>query len=417
MKILMTNHTHKYFAGSEVFTYTLAVELQRLGNEIICFSPRQGKLVEKLREEGIMVTDDLSSINNDIDLIHAHHRHEALLSFARFLDRPMILVCHGILPWQEQPLKAGLNIYKYVAVSEEVRDHLIQNHGIDPQKTRIIRNGVDLNRFYCKQPINPGLKHLLILSNHFPEQQLSIIKEACKSKGIIVEKVGIPERIIWNVEDFINQADIVITLGRGVLEAIACKRVVIVYDYNGADGLVTPGNYLLLRQKSFSGRTNKLQYTVDSLVGELDRCDPNIMDHLFDFAVKEHDISIIARQYLELYTDAISFWRENRETIQNNSYNLYSGINEALNDNKSQARTLEEMIKEKDLYIKSLKAAMDKKDQYIESEKAMGEKDRYVKRLEESIVEKDMILKKVQTVLEGNDKYIKGLNETIEKKR
>ncbi|MBI5677702.1 MAG: hypothetical protein HZC52_04265, partial [Planctomycetes bacterium] len=81
MKILMINHTLDYYAGSETFTYTLAVELQREGHEIICFSPKLGPLAERIRKKGIEVTDDLSTIDTDIDVIHAHHRHETLIAY------------------------------------------------------------------------------------------------------------------------------------------------------------------------------------------------------------------------------------------------------------------------------------------------------------------------------------------------
>jgi len=45
MKVLLVNHTLADYAGSETFTYALALELTRLGHDVTCFSPRRGCLV------------------------------------------------------------------------------------------------------------------------------------------------------------------------------------------------------------------------------------------------------------------------------------------------------------------------------------------------------------------------------------
>ena len=152
MKVLLVNHTLDFYAGSETFTYALALELARLGHDVTCFSPRLGKLAERLTEQGIPVVSDLADGPDQVDIIHSHHRHESLLAFSRYPDTPMVLVCHGVLPWQEQPMKARLNIHRYVAVSEEIRDHLVQDHGIAAADIVVLRNGVDLERFAIARP-------------------------------------------------------------------------------------------------------------------------------------------------------------------------------------------------------------------------------------------------------------------------
>ena len=38
----------------------------------------------------------------------------------------------------------------------------------------------------------------------------------------------------------INEVDIVFSLGRGVIEAMLCGRIPIVFDHLGGDGMVTP---------------------------------------------------------------------------------------------------------------------------------------------------------------------------------
>jgi len=294
MKILMLNHTLDHYAGTETFTYTLACQLRRLGHEVICFSPQLGRLTDRLREADVAVSDDLADLPGDIDVIHAHHRHESLLGFAHFPDKPMLLVCHGVLPWQEQPFRSRLNI-----------DHLLRHHRIDRTNVQILRNGIDLSRFTSRRPIRPRPQHALVLSNYMPDSLRGLIERVCGRLGITVSLAG-GAQSLWAVEEAINRADLVFALGRSALEALACKRAVIVLDYNGADGLVTPQNFNLLRLRNFSGRTYRLRYSEESLLKEIGRYDPTTADPLYELVRREHDVRQLARQYVNLYEDAMS---------------------------------------------------------------------------------------------------------------
>jgi glycosyltransferase involved in cell wall biosynthesis len=305
MKVLLVNHTLDFYAGSETFTYALAVELEQQGHHVVCFSPRLGPLAERLRTGGITVSDDLMTLGNDIDVIHGQHRYESLLAHARYPDKPMILVCHGVLPWQEQPIKAGLNPFRYVAVSEEVKRHVVENHLIDPGNVAIIRNGVDLKRFRSRRPIGARPKRALILSNHMPEHQRNVIRGACERLSIDLAIVGEVCRPVWNVEDYINDADLVFSLGRGALEAMACKRAVIVYGYDGADGLIRPENFHAIRETNFSGRARRFEYTENALSAEIEKYDSSIPESLFEFIEGDHDIRTVARCYIALYESAL----------------------------------------------------------------------------------------------------------------
>ena len=304
MKILMVNHTLKHYAGSETFTYTLACELKRLGHEVTCFSPRLGQLADRLREANIPVTDNMAALPDDVDVIHAHHRHESLLAFARFPNKPMILVCHGVLPWQEQPARSRLNVHHYVAVSEEVRAHLVRRHRIDAGKISIIWNGIDLERFVSRRPIASRPRRALVVSNYMPDPVRFLIDRACGRLDIAVSHAG-KAASIWAVDEEVNRADLVFALGRSALEALACKRAVIVLDYNGGDGLVTPENFHLLRLRNFSGRTFRHRYTEEDLLAEIGRYDPSTTEPIYEMVRRDHDVRQTARRFLALYDDAI----------------------------------------------------------------------------------------------------------------
>ena len=120
MKVLFTLYDLQNYGGTETFTYTLGKQLIAMGNEVFCFSTKLGMIAEKFKEAGIVVVDDLRELPKDIDIIHGQHNVEASFAQNFYPKIPIIFVCHGIYPWQEQPIKIPA-IYQYVAISEEVQ--------------------------------------------------------------------------------------------------------------------------------------------------------------------------------------------------------------------------------------------------------------------------------------------------------
>ncbi len=302
MKILVTNHALNHYGGTETFVYALAVELTRMGHEVVCWSPRLGAVAQRLVAAGVAVTADLATAP-DVDVIHAHHRYESLLARARYPDRPMIFACHGILPWQEQPAAGALDASRYVAVSEEVRDHLIEGYGVPADQVAIVRNGIDLERFRSRTPISARPQRALILSNYMPPRQRTQVRRVCQQLGMTVRETG-AGNATWAVEDEIAHVDLVFGLGRSALEAMASKRVVLVYDYNGGDGLVTPDRFEGLRRRNFSGRTHRRQFSDAELAAEIQAYRPEIAEAVHAFIARDHDVRVMARQLVEIYEDA-----------------------------------------------------------------------------------------------------------------
>ena len=109
---------------------------------------------------------------------------------------------------------------------------------------------------------------------------------------------------LWAVEDELNWADLVFGLGRSALEAMACRRLVVVYDYNGGDGLATPERFELLRRRNFSGRTHARHFTEAELTAEIAAYDPAIAEGVYAFIARDHDVRVMASQLVGLYEEA-----------------------------------------------------------------------------------------------------------------
>lgn len=87
--------------------------------------------------------------NSSIDIIHANTRVTqvlaALLSF--FTGKPYISTCHGYFRVRISRRLFSCWGLKVIAISDQVRDHLIGDFCLKPERVELIYNGVDLGKF------------------------------------------------------------------------------------------------------------------------------------------------------------------------------------------------------------------------------------------------------------------------------
>jgi glycosyltransferase involved in cell wall biosynthesis len=234
LKILVATNHLKNIGGSETFTYTLAKELKRQGHQVEVFTFHEGLVSKKIKEEGIpVITDILFPVNSNYDLILANHNTTVEYLRGKFPQTKIIQTCHGTGNKFEQPNKKA---DKFVAISDEVSQHLQERYSILPF---IITNGVDCERFRSVKPLNEKIQTVLSMTH---SNSLNIrLREILKKKGIKLITMNKYKNPKWNIEDFINMADMVIAIGRGVYESMACGRPVLVLDERKYQGLLGDG--------------------------------------------------------------------------------------------------------------------------------------------------------------------------------
>lgn len=372
MIILLTNHHLDNFAGSELFTLGLAEELLRRKYSVYVYSPIFGSVAKKMEQIGIVVTDNLTSLSEiSFDIIHAQHNVTAILARSIFPDVPMVFMSHGLLPELEQVPSIDLGILQYIAVSEEIMEHMQLDFAINKDRINIVRNFVDFNKFKITKPVNKKLLNVLIISNHFSDDLKHLVQSVTEELRLNLVHIGLPDNPVDNVEDYINDSDLVITLGRGALESMACGRNVIIYDMHGGDGMVTEENFYDLRRNNFSGRRKAIQYNYEDLKSELLKYDFNRGYVLRDLILKENSIEKnvdqIEKIYNSILTDSTSsdlkykqlfnelYFLEN--TVANYYFSLKSTYNEIDYIKKKRNREIQ-TIKEQEGVIKQLRSSI-----------------------------------------------------------
>lgn len=289
ISILVANNHLVNPGGSETFTYTLIKELIQRELDVEYFTLTKGLFSIRMENElGVKFKS-----KKKYDLILANHNTcvEALVGCGFIIQ-----TCHGIFPKLEQPSPYA-NFH--VSISDEVQNHL----ALKNFPSVLILNGIDTEKFYPKNKINKVITNVFSLCQS--DEANNFIKKNCDILNLNFSSINKNSNPVWNVEQLINEADLVIGLGRSVYEAMACGRPVLIYDYREysesfADGYVT--NILASSLvNNCSGRFYKIKLTDEMIRNEILKFDHRDGDILRKFVIDNMDIKITVNKYIDLY--------------------------------------------------------------------------------------------------------------------
>ena len=295
MKFIVSNNTFSFTGGSETYAYCLIHALKRHGYEVDAFT--KGPIT--------MVGDEIKKLGVNIYTTPPHKEYDIALAshlsttkYAYQVAKTSIQTCHGIYPALEQP---DPNVTKLVTISQEVQNH-IKGKGME---STIIHNGVDVDRFSPIKPINTKLKKVFSLAHDQGVNQL--IANACAKAGIEFEWHNKYINPIFDIEKKIQEADLVVTLGRGAYESMACGRPVFILDNRGysgqgmvGDGLLTADTIDKSLENNCSGRAFKKRFTEAMVLEEFAKYDSSLGDYFRDYALKNFNMDIQLEKYLAI---------------------------------------------------------------------------------------------------------------------
>jgi MoaA/NifB/PqqE/SkfB family radical SAM enzyme len=308
LKILLTNHHLTGYTGSEILTLTLAQYLKFNGHNVVVYSKYLNKIVNEFADFDIKVVDNLEEIKYEkFDIAHIHHNISLLEVRNTFPLLPIVFLSQGVIPFLEQPPLIDLAISKYLAISEEVKLNLM-DYGISDSNIEVIGNLVKTESFKVKNKINPSPKNVLVISGKIDDGKVEIINKACSKLNLNVEYIGgrFGEFNQQTVVNKIEASDIIITLGRGAIESMIAGRSVIVYDYQGADGMITNESYDEIKKHNFSGRRYGKDYNVDDLVKEIQKYN---IDDIFEVqkkAINDFSADKVTSKIISIYNNILA---------------------------------------------------------------------------------------------------------------
>jgi len=277
MKILLTNISLKNYQGTESWTYAMAKELSK-EHEVTVFTKELGLMSDKIEELGVKV---VQSGAGDYDFALINHN-----NFWKEVKCPKLFTSHSNFLPIEQPTR------------EMGDDWIGVNEYICP---RVIRNGIDLERFKPTK-INKELKNILYLSNPTYSKGKDFIREVFKDYNVITL-----DEQTFDINEYIDKADLVISYARGAIESLVSGKKVIYGDWRHDTncfmgyGMITEDNYELFKNGDM--RKNLRKMDADTLLAETSLYDP--LNCLSERSRQDYDIKKTTKEYIRLISGKI----------------------------------------------------------------------------------------------------------------
>ena len=307
--------------GAETHMLTLAVGLRKRGHRVTVAAER-GELCSELKREGIRfirlpvekfglrdTRRAYFAVRNilkkwDFDVVHAHSRLTSLLvALARQregLDFRFIVTAHA--KYKTTRALRLLSVWgdECIAVSGDIKNHLVKNYGVDGGRIKVIPNGIDIALFH---PDGKGRRRSVLfvsrldedcsagavalcrlaprLCREFPDARITIAgggselsyvsalaKRANRAAGReCVTIVGARS----DISALIRESGCVVGVSRVALEAMAMERPVILFGNEGALGLFDEKKLCEAEKTNFTCRGMGGKRGADFLLSELRR--------------------------------------------------------------------------------------------------------------------------------------------------
>jgi len=350
--------------GAETHIITLSKAIKDLGHNVYIAAPN-GPAVKWIKEENIIFLECsldnwneqfeslkriVSSIEHyDIDIIHAHPFNSQIIgSLAAYVTRkPCVTTIHGEYetPALENFLKPLFS--KYVCVGDNIKNLYIK-YGIKAEDVQVIKNTVEIrelsqkadffkngivNLCYISRLDDDKIKTLEFLLNALSELRKYLhIRLTIVGEGTHLERIKLlsetinaefNDRVVsvvggtTDVFKYIEKSDIVVGIGRVLLEALSAGKFAICIGDTYYTGPINTSNFMKLSEFNFTGRNMKNELRIDSLIND-------IREIYFDFDNKFKELVAVynilkdsfsvnssARKHINCYNEVIDSFTDN----------------------------------------------------------------------------------------------------------
>lgn len=259
MRILLTNNHLVELYGSETWIMTMVAELAK-EHEVGVYTKHKGYVSS-------LLADYIDDNPQDYDLAIINHN-----SCVNVDAKYKIFTSHGTVPELEIP-PAGMNYY--VAVNENVSKKYKIPH--------IIKNPINTELFKPTSTIRATPDRVMVIGN--AKVPVPHIK---------------PTRTDYNTFNLINDADVVIAIGRGALEAMSCGRCVITWDNKIGWGEIGDGYLDDLSKLTGNVAGEYLLRRIDWNV-EFSKYQQEHGERNRQYILENHDVRKIVQEYLTIW--------------------------------------------------------------------------------------------------------------------
>jgi glycosyltransferase involved in cell wall biosynthesis len=313
--LLLTNHLN--VGGITSYVYSLACGLKTKGHSVYIGSSA-GETLPKFMEQGIgfiplplktkaeispSVAVSLVKLlpqikEKKINILHANTRVTQVLAClsGKFSGVPFVSTCHGFFKTRFSRRIFPCWGQEVIAISQQVKEHLLNDFRVNEKNIRVIHNGIDIKRFAAHDPqskaeakiklrigkgpatgivarLSDVKGHIYLIEamkkvlRDFPDAQLVIAGDG-KMKDSLVSlsgRLGIEKSVFFiptlaDTLTVLSALDLFVLpslkegLGLSLMEAMACSICVIGSNIGGIKTLIRDGyNGILVEPKDVHG--------------------------------------------------------------------------------------------------------------------------------------------------------------------
>jgi len=344
--------------GAETHMLTLAIGLAERGNKVTVVAER-GKLCEELKHHKIKfiraplssdkITDMIKSYKvlwklierTDFDIVHAHSRISAFL-----IDRirkkrqksfKFVVTAHARYRTNRTLKLASVWGDECIAVSKDIKQHLIKNYGVFDRKISVVPNGVNTKKYFpsgsgekcsvlfvsrldrdCSAGAI-GLCHIApTLFEKFPKLKITVAGGGndFKSVKLIADRANriIGKDVITltgyqsDIAPLIERHEYIVGVSRVALEAMAMKKSVILFGNEGALGRLTDENLEAAASSNFTCRGYKKNVSDEFLLSEIQKAfttdekkKRKIVADMREIVIKRYSHELMCDTILKIY--------------------------------------------------------------------------------------------------------------------
>ncbi|MBE3588155.1 MAG: glycosyltransferase [Thermoanaerobacteraceae bacterium] len=306
--------------------------------------PRISYIWQSMREMRRIVAEER------VDLIHAHARIPAFV--AAFMGRPphvrFITTAHFNFDYRYGLKYLSQWGERTIAVSEDIKEHLVRHFGVPAEQIVVIPNGIDTEAFSpaaaADRSPDRGRPAIVLVSRLdgelatvaqnliaacamvyelAPELRVSIVGDGNRRADVEKSAAELNARAgrevvrllgaCTHVNKILVQNDLVVGVSRVALEAMACARPVLLAGPQGFGGLLDAGDLPSFQKDNFTARSSSEQSTVDNLaraLREFLRRPPDWRaetGRIFrEFVIQEYSGRKMARDVARVYEEVLS---------------------------------------------------------------------------------------------------------------
>lgn len=294
MKILITNHHLKYYAGSEIYTLNIAKYFKSKGHNVtVATFLLEYPMKKHFREAGINAVEvlHLDKFEEYFDIAWCHHQSvfTHLLAIGGKAKK-VIFYCLGHFTRLEEFPAYAKDASLLMCLSKEAKDHLhdlFDDHPRSLKEIHVLPNLVPDSYFIDYHNKLKKINKIAIISNHPPEE-ITIASDLLKNENIIVDLYSTcnkkPKLVTKKI---LLGYDAIITIGRTVQCCMALKIPVYIYDHFGGPGWLNITNFEQCMNYNFSGRGFNIKKSPETISSEILEMSDNLQnsrDELFQKA-------------------------------------------------------------------------------------------------------------------------------------